>query len=232
MISRRPTSICISIATISLVLLFVCQPVVAQHRKKAVTAEAVDTTAWFQGLSVSIDLVGVIQRAVSSYGQYEAALRVNLKDRYFPIFELGVGSANHDEEATQMHYETRAPYFRAGIDFNLLKNKHDIYRLYGGARYGFSSFKYDVSHPPITDPIWGDKVPYGANDVKCTYHWLEAVFGVDAKIWGPVRLGWSVRYRRRLHKSIGEMDNCWYVPGYGREDRSNLGGTFNVIIEI
>lgn len=232
MTPRRPTSIFISIVAISLGLLFVSQPVEAQHRKKVLEEEVVDSTKWFQGLSVSFDLVGVIQKAVSSYGQYEAALRVNMKDRYFPIVELGVGVANHDEEATQIHYETRAPYFRVGIDLNLMKNKHDIYRLYGGARYGFSSFKFDVSHPPITDPYWGDEVSYGANDVKCTYHWLEAVFGVDAKIWGPVRLGWSVRYRRRLKCSVAEMDNCWYVPGYGREDKSNLGGTFNVIIEI
>lgn len=231
MIRIAPTSISIFIATISAIFLL-SQPMHAQGGKLPEDVAAEDSTSWFEGLSVSVDLVGPLQLALSSYGQYEAALRVNMKDRFFPILELGIGRANQDEEVTQTHYETKAPYMRIGVDFNLMKNKHDIYRLYGGARYGFTSFKFDVSHPPITDPIWQGQSTFDATDVKSSYHWMEAVFGVDAKIWGPVRLGWSVRYRHRLKKKVDEMDNCWYVPGYGVDNKSNLGGTFNVIVEI
>ena len=181
---------------------------------------------------MSVDVVGLIQLGVSDYGQYEAALRVNLKDRYFPIIELGLGKCDSDDEATTLHYHTSAPYGRIGIDFNLMKNKHDIYRIYAGARYGFTSFKFDVSHPGLTDPYWKDEVSFGAEGVQSTYHWLEAVMGVDAKIWGPIHLGWSVRYRRRLARSVDALDNSWYVPGYGLSGGSVLGGTFNIILEI
>lgn len=65
----------------------------------------------------------------------------------------------------------------------MMKNKHDIYRLYGGLRYAFTSYKYDLTGPEITDPIWGTTSPYEAKDISCNYHWMEILFGVDAKIW-------------------------------------------------
>ena len=124
--------------------------------------------------------------AVSDYGQYEAALHLNLRDRYFPVVEVGYGKADHTEENTQMSYKTSAPFFRAGMDFNVLKNKHDIYRLYVGARYAFTSYKYDLASPGVADPVWGGVTPYEVKGAKCNYHWLEAALGVDVKLVGPL----------------------------------------------
>lgn len=140
-------------------------------------------------------LFGAGQMLLGDYGQYEAALRINLKDKYFPVVELGLGKADAKDEGTNLHYKTSAPYGRIGLDWNLMKNKHDIYRLYGGLRYAFTSYKYDLTGPEITDPIWGTTSPYEAKDISCNYHWMEILFGVDAKIWGPIRMGWSVRYK-------------------------------------
>lgn len=205
-------------------------PALAQ-RHKAKAAER-DTTALFKGFAVSADLAGAVMTAVSDYGQYEAALRVNLKDRYFPIVELGIGKADHTDDGTNIRYKTSAPYARLGIDFNLLKNKHDDYRLYGGARMAYTSFKYDVAAPPVTDPVWGSEAAYGANGVKADCLWIEGAFGVDAKIWGPVHLGWSVRYRAKVKGNMGSMGNAWYVPGFGRSGGSRMGATFNFTIDI
>lgn len=194
--------------------------------------EAKDTTALFRGVSVSADVVGLIQMAVGSYGQYEAALRVNLKDKYFPVFELGLGKADAEDAATRLSYKTTAPYGRIGVDLNLMKNKHDINRLYGGLRYAYTSYKFDLFCPGVTDPNWGEKAEFKAPDVECNYHWLELVGGVDAKIWGPIRLGWTVRYKRRLAHDDGYVGNAWYVPGFGKSGNTRLGGTFNVIFEL
>ena len=191
-----------------------------------------DSVPLFCGFAVSADLVGPVQMLIGDYGQYEAALRINLKDRYFPIVELGIGKADHDDDVTNIKYKTSAPYFKIGADFNLLKNKHDVYRLYAGARYAFTSYKYDLSHPGMEDPVWGNTAPYEAEGVKCSCQWLEAVIGVDAKMFGPVHLGWSLRYRSRLSHDDGALGNSWYVPGFGKSGGSNIGGTFNVIIDI
>lgn len=204
----------------------------AQGQAKKIVPEAKDSTALFKGMAVGIDLIGPIQLMVSSNGQYEANLRIDLKDKYYPVFELGYGKADAHDESTKIHYKTNAPYFRLGMDWNLLRNKHDDYRLFGGFRYGCTFYKYDVWAPDVNDPVWGGSAPYGASGMSANYHWLEGVFGVDAKIWGPVRMGWSFRYKRRLAHKDGEIGNTWYVPGFGKQGGSRLGGTFNVTLEI
>ena len=204
----------------------------AQQKSKQTAKASSDTIPLFRGVAVSADLAGIAQIAFSDYGQYEAALRINLKDKYFPIIELGYGQANSENIISKLSYKTKAPYGRIGMDFNLMKNKHDIYRIYGGFRYAYTSFKFDVEGNGITDPVWGDQVEYSAKGIKASYHWLEAVFGLDAKIWGPIRLGWSFRYKRRLIHNDGSIGSTWYVPGYGKQGGTRLGGTFNVSIEL
>lgn len=223
-ISRYISSLCISI------MLLISVGSAAQTHKK-INAER-DTVPFLNGFAVSVDVAGAIQHALSDYGQYEASLRINLQDKYFPIIEIGYGMADHTDDAKKTNYKTAAIYGKVGIDFNLLKNKHDIYRLYGGVRYAHTSFDYDVSNPTITDPVWGGESLYGGKDIKANYHWIEAVIGVDVKIWKPIHLGWTARYRRRIAYNNGELGNVWYVPGYGIAGGTRLGGTFNISIDI
>lgn len=231
MTHHRHISASISRVAISALLAFGALSASAQGLK--LHAERPDTNRFFRGLQVMVDAVGPIQLAVSDYGQYEAALRINLKDKYFPVFELGYGTANHeDDPVTHVAYKTSAPYGKVGLDFNIMKNKHDIYRVYIGARYAFTTFKYDVASPMLTDPVWKDPAAIQLNNVSASYHWAELLFAVDAKIWGPLHLGWSVRYRRRLAHNDGESGNVWYVPGFGKTGNSRLGGTFNIIINL
>ena len=232
---KRTSSFVSRVITISLLLIAVTTAT-AQSRKdatadKKLTAQK-DTVAFFRGVAVSADVVGLAQLAFSDYGQYEAALRINLKDRYFPVFELGYGTADSDNPTTNLKYKTSAPYWRVGMDFNIAKNKHDAYRVYAGARYAMTYYKFDVVGSGLKDPVWGDDVEYNVKGMKAYYHWMEAVFGVDAKIAGPLRLGWSVRYRRRITHDDGNIGKTWYVPGYGKQGGSRLGGTFNIIFEI
>lgn len=191
-----------------------------------------DSIPWWRGFEVKADLIGAVQRAVSSYGQYEAGVRFNLKDKYFPVIEIGYGSADEDNVTTRTHYKTSAPYGKIGFDLNMMKNKHDIYRLYGGVRYAYTSYKFDIDHPDVTDPVWGNKGSFTLHDVQANYHWAEAVFGVDAKIAGPVHLGWTIRYMRRLFHDDGGYGNTWYVPGYGKQGSSHIWGTFEILFDF
>ena len=191
-----------------------------------------DSISFFRGFAVSFDLVGAGMVALSDYGQYEAALRLNLHDEWFPIVEAGVGKASHFDEVTQLDYSTSAPYFKIGIDKNMLRDKHGPNRLYVGLRYGFTSYKVDITRPDSHDPVWQWETSYSIKDAACKYHWAELVVGVDAKIFGPLHLGWSVRYKQRLaHSEEANLEKTWYVPGFGGYD-DKLGGTFNVIIDI
>ena len=229
--TRRPSiSVLFRSVTISLLLLMSATGASAQW--KFFTLQK-DSVPLFRGFAVSFDLVGFASMQLSDHGEYEGAFRVNIHDEWFPIVEIGYGKADHEtDEVTHISYKTQAPYFRIGVDKNLLKDKHGPYRLYGGLRYAFTSYKVDLDCQDLVDPVWNRLADFAVKDEPCNYHWLEAVLGVDAKIFGPLHLGWSVRYKRRIAHKDGVMGRTWYVPGYGLEEDTRLGGTFNVIIDI
>ena len=217
---------------VSSLLLLVAVQTTAHAQLKIFRMEK-DSIPMFRGFSVSFDLVGPAMLALSDYGTYEGALRLNLHDEWFPIVELGLGRANHkQDEVTGITYKTSAPFFRIGMDWNILKNKHAANRMYAGFRYAFTSYKADIIRENLPDPVWQSETGFGVDDMKCSQHWLEAVLGIDAKIFGPLHLGWNVRYKRRLHHSDVPIGNSWYVPGFGKYDSDNLSANFNVIIDI
>lgn len=229
--TRRP-SISVLFRRIAISLLLLMSATGASAQWKFFTLQK-DSVPLFRGFAVSFDLVGFASMQLSDHGEYEGAFRVNIHDEWFPIVEIGYGKADHEtDEVTHISYKTQAPYFRIGIDKNLLKDKHGPYRLYGGLRYAFTSYKVDLDCQDLVDPVWNRRADFGVKDEQCNYHWLEAVLGVDAKIFGPLHLGWSFRYKRRIAHKDGVMGRTWYVPGYGLEEDTRLGGTFNVIIDI
>ena len=223
---------CSSIRRLAISLLLMATTLAAQAQLKFFTLQK-DSIPVFRGFAVSFDLVGFTMMQLSDNGQYEGALRVNLHDEWFPIVEAGIGRANHeDDPVTNIRYKTSAPYFRIGIDKNLLKKKHGPYRLYAGLRYAFTSYKIDLARSEFPDPVWQWNTSYGVRDEPCSQHWLELAVGVDATVLGPLHLGWSFRYRRRLAHNDGSIGRTWYVPGFGMSGGTRLGGTFNVIIDI
>ena len=110
-----------SIRRLAISLLLVTMAMGSQAQMKFFTLQK-DSVALFRGFAVSFDLAGAGMLMLSDYGQYEAALRVNLHDEWFPIVEAGIGKAKHDDEVTLLHYNTSAPYFKIGIDKNMLRD--------------------------------------------------------------------------------------------------------------
>lgn len=229
MMLRQNISTYISRLVLSILLTAATPAATAQSRMFVIEKDSVPL---FNGLAVSFDLVGPAMQALGDYGEYEAALRINLHDQYFPIFELGYGQAERDDEVTGIYYKTKAPYFRIGCDLNLLKNKHAPNRLYGGLRYAFTSYKVDIARQGMTDPTWQEETGFSIVGDACNQHWIEAVFGIDAQIWGPLHMGWTFRYKRRIAHKDSSIGSTWYVPGYGIYGDTRLGANFNVIIDI
>ncbi|MBQ0073213.1 MAG: hypothetical protein KBT34_03365 [Prevotella sp.] len=200
-------------------------------KKTAEGPQESDSIQLFRGVAVSYNLAGTVIRAVSDYGEIEAAARVNLRDRYFPTLEFGLGSAKHAlDPISGIEAKTNAPFFRLGCDFNVLRNKHDIYRLMFGARYAMTHFT-QKAYGDIVDPYWGGTLPYYA-ETTSTYHWAELLLALDARMWGPVRLGWSFRYKFHITgDSKDPAQQLWYIPGFGKNGNV-LGATFNVTVEL
>lgn len=186
----------------------------------------------FCGVSVSADLVGAAMKVFgSNFAQTEAAVRINFKDKFFPVFELGYGFSDYVSEETDKRARTNAPYMRVGIDYNFTK-KHNGNRLYAGVRYGFSSFRYDLEDATFSDPVWNEAVPFRLDNEPGNAQWGEVVFGLETKIWKFIHLGWNIRYKARFVQHVNRQGEPWYLPGFGKNGTTCFGGTFNLIFEI
>lgn len=187
----------------------------------------------FGGVAVSADLVGVAMKLLrSDYSQMEVAARLNFKEKYFPVFELGYGESDYEGADTRNTFKTSAPYFRIGLDYNFTKKWYTGNRLYAGIRYAFTSFDYDISAPGFTDPVWNNEVPFVYNNLHANSHWGEVVFGLETRIWKIFHLGWNLRYKMRFRHKESNYGTPWYVPGFGKYGNSCIGGTFNFIFDI
>lgn len=188
---------------------------------------------FFQGFTLSVDAYGPISYLVSDYGTAEAALRINLKNTYFPIAELGYGKCEKTDYNTAVSYKVKAPYARFGIDFNMLKDKFQDNRLYVGVRYGISKYKYDIAGPAMIDPIWGGSQPFDFDGIDCTSHWAELLLGAEVKIYKNFHMGWAFRYKRELSSTKSDYAKPSCIPGYGYTTNSTCwGGTYSLIFDL
>lgn len=187
---------------------------------------------FFAGVSISADLCGLVMASFTPYGQYEAAARINLRGRFFPIAEIGIGTSNHTNETTNLHYRVHSPYFRVGMDYNVAKDVRSGNRIFAGVRYGYTSFKYDLDGPDMSDAVYGTTQSFHFEGLRGKNHWGEVVAGLEARVWGMLHLGWTIRYRMRISNKKAETGNAWYIPGYGKNDTHSIGGTFVIIFDI
>lgn len=192
-----------------------------------------NTPSFFYGATVGADILGpIIKVGGSDWTQYEVMARINLLDKYFPIFEMGIGEADHEGNDLDNHFTVRAPFFRIGADYNFTK-KHNGNRLLLGFRYGFSAFKYDLdAETPLIDPVWKTQQPVNFTGLSSNAQWLEIVFGVETKLWSFIHAGWDLRVKFRVHEHAPTLGSPWFVPGYGKNDTSCWGGSFKIMFDI
>ena len=184
------------------------------------------------GVAVSADLVGFAMKAVGAkFANMEVGARINLLDKYFPVAELGIGDCQRDGAETGNTFSATAPYMRFGIDYNFNK-KHNGNRLFGIFRYGFSSFKYDIGNGAFADPVYGTTIPLQVFGEKATAQWIELGVGLETKLWSFVRLGWSIRYKKRVSMKSPDGGVPYFVPGFGKNDDNGWGGTVTLVFDV
>lgn len=188
----------------------------------------------FSGYGIYTDICGLAMAQFAKWGQYEVGAHVGIKRRFYPSVELGIGNSNYADERSGLHYTTHSPYFRVGMDYNLNKDRQSKNRYYVGVRYGFSSFKYDLTGPDVTDDAWGGTFPFDYEGEHGVAHWGEALFGIQTQIWKFIHLGWTIRYKMRFHEKQATTGHAFYIPGYGKGGESDgcFGGSFNLVFEL
>ncbi len=204
---------------------------VAEKLKQVLSADSTKH-AFIRGFALYVELTGVGAKMFSgSNVYYEAGLRINLKQTYFPTVELGYADSNCENDVSLVSYRAKAPYFRVGMDYNFLKNKESNNRLFGGLRVGYTTFDYTIADPDFTDPVWNKPVEY-LHTFNSNALWTEFIFGLEAEVWKAFHLGWTVRYKVRLSQTTNETGEPYYIPGFGTNDGTRLGATFYMALDI
>ncbi|MBQ8889614.1 MAG: hypothetical protein IJY59_09040 [Bacteroidaceae bacterium] len=213
-----------------------CLPIesAAQQKDKKIET-TIQEQPLYQGIYAGVDVFGIAGKIFGSdFTSAEAGVEVNLKNKYFPVIEIGYGSTDTTDDETDIHYKTSAPYFRIGAGYNVFHKKpHLPGHFIVGLRYGFSSFSYDVDGPAMTDPIWGDtSIPLSYQGVKGSASWLELVASLRTNVYKNFYMGFSIRYKSTLSVKKAENSEPWYIPGYGKNKSNTFGITYNLIYKL
>ena len=224
------------IITLLILSNFAVQPLKAQTQTSSKAQNELTTeTPLFQGIYLGVDAFGLANKVLGSdITSTEVSAEVNLKNRFFPIVEVGYATIESTSEETDIFYKSSAPYFRLGLNYNVFyKKPHLPGQLLVGLRYGYSSFEYDVNAPSLTDPNWGDiTVPFAYEGVKSNASWIELCAGLKTQVYKGFHMGFTVRYRSRLSQKVHENTEPYYIPGFGKNGSTNLGLTYNLIYKL
>ena len=202
---------------------------------KPLTKEEWQATPFYQGSFVGLDIFGLGSKVFGGdYTSTEINAEVNLKNRYFPVIEIGYGTIDTTNDETDIHFNTSAPYFRIGANYNVFYKKPHLPGYFTvGLRYGYTSFKYDIQAPDLVDPNWGHtSIPFDYKGVKTNVGWIELVLGLKANVFQNFYMGFTARYRSRLSMKKNEYSEPYYIPGYGKGKSSNLGITYNLVYKL
>ena len=213
-----------------LLLISLASPIVLGQNKKNNASK--EKAPLLSGVGVGVDLCGLAMKGVGArFANMEVCGRVGLKEKFFPIFEIGIGDCTRYGGETTNVFSTRAPYWRIGMDYNVNK-KVNGNRFLVGFRYGFSTYKYDFSAPDFKDPVYGTYAPLELEGLKGNNQWLELCVGFETRLWSIIRLGYNIRYKTRTLQSVSEMGEPYFVPGFGKNDNNAFGGTVYVTFDV
>jgi hypothetical protein len=118
-------------------------------------------------------------------------------------------------------YSNTGTYFRAGVDVNFLKKDPEKNMFFLGARYATSVF--DETLTTQLNDTWNRGASTFTNTAtKAT--WGEVTFGLRVKVWKPIWLGYTARFKFALNTNEEGNLVPHDVPGYGSTYKTTTWG--------
>ncbi|MGL4993787.1 MAG: DUF6048 family protein [Bacteroidales bacterium] len=193
-----------------------------------------DSIPLFGGITLGTDLIApgsyLLKREKLSF---QVSAEVNLKNRYYPIVELGTSRMNLTSEDDYNFKSKNAFYSRVGLNY-AFQQRPDFY-FYGGIRYGFSHVSYDILGIPIVGDYWGESQRVDILDQKSFSQWASIVAGIKVKIYKGFSMGWNVRYNFLISSTKNANSNTWFIPGYGMNQAGSSSSTaveYNIYYQL
>lgn len=180
-------------------------------------------------VSVGVDIWDPVMRLFGQhYGLVEFSGQVNLHNRYIPVVEIGLGQCDYTPANQNYTYRVATtPYFRIGANYNFFYNSNPDYQAYAGLRLGYSPFRYHLENVTIDSGYWDESQTVDFPALSSHVVYLNILIGIKVKIVGPVSMGWSFRFKTRIHETKHPQGNPWYIPGYGSRNGA-IAGSFSV----
>lgn len=158
------------------------------------------------------------------YGVASVWGELNMHNRYFPTFELGLGQASLTPEDMNYTYKSPlAPFFKIGANYNVFYNSDPRYKFMVGVRYGFTAFSYRVTDIALSNDYWGTESKFDIPKQNSTVGYFEFVAGVRVGIVKNFSIGWDLRYHTIVHEGKPRYGKPMYIPGYGKRGTSLTG---------
>jgi hypothetical protein len=213
-------ALCISVATFAQQTTKKVPPKIAPMERPVYIRIGVDPSRY---------LYRYIDNSVFRSG-FEISLDTEVKQRYFPVFELGTETFTLDKERLLM--DGSGVYLRAGVDQNLMRNQNpnDRDMFYIGVRFGYAFLSQDANRILVDNGI--DQSLFNFEGVNYNATWGELCVGVKTELGGNFFLGWSVRLKKRFSVSQREVIP-YIIPGYGKYTNSiNVAPQFSFMYAI
>lgn len=213
--------------------LLICFTALSVNAQKPKILPDKDTTPLFNGLTIQVDAASVVSSAISN-GEtysYEAGAQVDLKHKYFPIFELGYGGANKTSN-DNINFNTKGSFERIGVDINMLRPKkgqkptNNLFVV--GVRLGMTNFHYNINNVSITDDYWNESKTFNYSDIGVTKLWYEIVAGIHVDVGKNIYMGWIVRNKNLISQDVAGNLAPWYIPGFGINNGTNWGFSYTI----
>jgi len=177
---------------------------------------------------VSADFVGLANMISSGNTQAEFSAKIDF-DQLFLAYDFGFENQNltGSSDSGPFAYSSEGRFFRIGPQINFLPYNKDRSNIFFGLSYAHANLSDHIDYT-ATAENWDDaELEYSNINLKA--QWFEASLGMSVRIFGPLFMGYTMRFK--MAKSMdtpGEL-MPFSIPGFGEADKGSHFG-FNYYI--
>lgn len=198
----------------------------------AISAPVGNIYPLFHAVTIGVDIWDPVMRLIGTeYGGIGFWGELSLHNRFKPIFELGVSTADISPDNLNYTFKSpMAPYFKIGCNYNILYNSNPDYQLLFGLRYGFTPFNFTVENISSNNDYW-DNPLFDIPKQSATVGYYEIVASIKVRLFKNVSAGWAIKYHTVLHESKCTYGEPMYIPGYGKRN-NRITGSFSIMYTL
>lgn len=181
------------------------------------------------GLLLTADVSAPVMNLLGTqYGNYEVGVELDLYHRFFPVVELGVGTAKYTPLDNNYTYNCLPSlYGRVGLNYNFFYNNGSESFIGFGLRYGLTSFKYNWDNITLSDSYWDNSIVTSTPVETAFAHWGEILVVLRVQIYKGFYMGWTGRYRLLIDCGSSPYGEPYFIPGYGPQ-AGGFGFTYTI----